>query len=327
MIYTTYLYHHGILGQRWGRRNGPPYPLDQEDHSAAERKAGYRKSLGGGRNPESYRKNIDKSNGYDQTKKKGLSDRQKRALKIGAAAVVAGLAVYGGYKLYESGKLDGLIENGRASCNSTLSKVSLNVDDLKDFAGSGEFDTSAIFKDLPGKKESLEETLKYTNPLRNDVEGKNNCVYCGIAGHLRRYLGKDVEALSTGGMRQDLISTVEDCFKNVKTVDTNAKIFGKSPQDADGFLIRRFGNNASGIISVPLVEKFGGGGHAFNFEIKDGIVHYSDFQKGMSDEFIRRVYWQMIDTSVDKNLSIARLDQSEPDWDGILRIVKNRKRE
>ena len=26
--------HHGILGQKWGRRNGPPYPLDGSDHSA-----------------------------------------------------------------------------------------------------------------------------------------------------------------------------------------------------------------------------------------------------------------------------------------------------
>ena len=39
------LYHHGILGQKWGRKNGPPYPLDGSDHSAAEKKAGWRKSL------------------------------------------------------------------------------------------------------------------------------------------------------------------------------------------------------------------------------------------------------------------------------------------
>ena len=37
--------HHGILGQKWGRRNGPPYPLDGSDHSAAEKKAGWRSSL------------------------------------------------------------------------------------------------------------------------------------------------------------------------------------------------------------------------------------------------------------------------------------------
>lgn len=27
------LYHHGIDGQKWGVRHGPPYPLDREDHN------------------------------------------------------------------------------------------------------------------------------------------------------------------------------------------------------------------------------------------------------------------------------------------------------
>lgn len=40
-----YFAHHGILGQRHGVRNGPPYPLDPEDHSAREKKAGWIKSL------------------------------------------------------------------------------------------------------------------------------------------------------------------------------------------------------------------------------------------------------------------------------------------
>lgn len=44
----TYLAHHGILGQKWGRKNGPPYPLGSSDHSAAEKKAGWRKSLAEG---------------------------------------------------------------------------------------------------------------------------------------------------------------------------------------------------------------------------------------------------------------------------------------
>ena len=34
-----YLSHHGILGQKWGQRNGPPYPLSGGDYSPSERKA------------------------------------------------------------------------------------------------------------------------------------------------------------------------------------------------------------------------------------------------------------------------------------------------
>lgn len=49
-----FLMHHGILGMKWGKQNGPPYPLGSGDHSASERKAGYKKSLGGGRNEEMY---------------------------------------------------------------------------------------------------------------------------------------------------------------------------------------------------------------------------------------------------------------------------------
>lgn len=39
------LYHHGILGQHWGKRNGPPYPLKGGDYSKSEITAIKRKRL------------------------------------------------------------------------------------------------------------------------------------------------------------------------------------------------------------------------------------------------------------------------------------------
>lgn len=39
------IWHHGILGQKYGKRNGPPYPLDASDHSAKEKAAGWKESL------------------------------------------------------------------------------------------------------------------------------------------------------------------------------------------------------------------------------------------------------------------------------------------
>lgn len=45
MTREEYLKHHGIKGQQWGHKSGPPYPLDAKAHSASEKKAGYQKSL------------------------------------------------------------------------------------------------------------------------------------------------------------------------------------------------------------------------------------------------------------------------------------------
>ena len=35
--YRDELYHHGIQGQKWGKRNGPPYPLKSGAHTTAEK--------------------------------------------------------------------------------------------------------------------------------------------------------------------------------------------------------------------------------------------------------------------------------------------------
>ena len=53
-FYDDYIAHHGILGMKWGKQNGPPYPLGSGDHSKSEKSAGWKKSLGGGRNEEMY---------------------------------------------------------------------------------------------------------------------------------------------------------------------------------------------------------------------------------------------------------------------------------
>lgn len=37
MSYTTYLSHHGVKGQKWGDRNGPPYPLNDITKAIAYR--------------------------------------------------------------------------------------------------------------------------------------------------------------------------------------------------------------------------------------------------------------------------------------------------
>lgn len=43
-----YLVHHGILGQKWGKKNGPPYPLDFDKLSSEEREKAKEDSINEG---------------------------------------------------------------------------------------------------------------------------------------------------------------------------------------------------------------------------------------------------------------------------------------
>lgn len=94
-----YLAHHGIKGQRRGVRKGPPYPLSANNHTAAEKKAGWRQSLSEQskhitsrlkreRTPESDG-NTDGTN----PKRKRMSSKTKKVLAT--TATVAALGVIG----------------------------------------------------------------------------------------------------------------------------------------------------------------------------------------------------------------------------------------
>lgn len=310
MNYETNLYYHGILGQRWGRKNGPPYPLGSSDHSASEKRAGWRKSIDKS-SDTSYTNNSKQSK-----EKKRLTDNQKKAIKIGVAVVATALVAYGTYKLAKSGKLDPLIQNGKAKVEELMGT---NLKDVKVGDLPKETTKSSVvtgFKKL-SQSEHLSDTLKNTNPLLGKPEGMYNCSACGVTAFLRRQ-GYDVTAKSTGGEMQNLGGVVEKCFKGSKVFDGSAIKFGRSRNDAAEMLLKRFGNNAEGVVGIQW--KGSSGGHVFNWKIKDGIVSFFDAQQGLNDDRVSMKYWNLIDPQ--GALQLARLDGLEINIDGIKQFVQ-----
>lgn len=326
------LYHHGIRGMRWGKRNGPPYPLDAEDHSSSEKKAGWRKSLDKV-SKEKHTKSEKSNNSDDHTEKnRGLTDKQKKAIKMGVAVAATALATYGTYRLVKSGKMKNAIDFGKNKVDEMLGRkkagsaddkiVNLGKKKVDDLFDQTVKKTATEFvnglKKL-SKPETLEETLKNVNPNLGKEEYRNNCSACGIATFLRT-LGYDVTAGSTGGNQQILGGVVEECFNGAKVIDGSAVKFGRSRQDAAEMLVKRFGDNASGVVSIQWKNK-NAGGHVFNWTIKDGIVSFFDGQSGSNDSIVSR-YWNGID--VNDALTIARLDNAEIDFDAIKKYIANR---
>ena len=182
--------HHGIKGQKWGVKNGPPYPLDAGDHSASEKKymskkksSKSSKTSSGSKKSKKSSKNIDKNSEKSQNedkKKRGLTDKQKKYIKIGAAVAATAIIAYGTYRMADSGELHRLTEKGKAKLRGDdgilfeRNESLLEVNDLQDLIN------------------------KAAAPVKLGSEHLMNCRRCTFTYELRRR-GYDVVATDTIG--------------------------------------------------------------------------------------------------------------------------------
>ena len=124
------LYHHGIKGQKWGVRRfqNPDGSLKtagvKRDGVTSNSLRRPKNSRVDGTTPNSFRRpknaRADRASSEAKTdakaQKTGLSNGQKKALKVGAGVAVAAVTAYGGYKL-----LGGKHNTTRKALASTIS--------------------------------------------------------------------------------------------------------------------------------------------------------------------------------------------------------------
>lgn len=256
------LYHHGILGQKWGKRNGPPYPLSAGAHSAGEKKAGYQKSI-------KNKGGFSSKNRPTPSKKISKEYGMLAELAIFFAPEIAMLALSAGILAADAA------ERGMAKLKEH------REDKLR----------TKLEKDqktgLPLKKKEMKpkEDIKHVNPgfKNGEDDTSNNCPFCVTAYELRRR-GFDVRAGKTEkGRTQEDISAF---YKENKKF-TNVKFEGKDkehiPTSKDisrtiqENILKDNPNGSRGTMSLHWIT---GSGHVINYEVKDGKVEFLDGQNG-----------------------------------------------
>lgn len=278
-----------------------------------------------------WRKSLDKSESDKQNKNKkhGLTDRQKKTIKIGAAVAATALVAIGTYKLADSGELRRLIEKGKA-------------------AGGFSFERNPDLAKPMSADEILTNVVSRINTDYNIVGVKsigtnNNCKRCTYAYELSRR-GFDVKATkSISGTGQHAYGTYnathkdsiggpitrmkkylngdEEILEIIRNPlgGTPIKIQSSSPSESIFSALSSCPNGSRG----ELIMKWkSGSGHSIAWEILNGKPIFYDCQSSMMFDTPEKFnsYAYKI-----KEATFQRLDNVDLNLDFLQRWCKNNK--
>lgn len=214
---NNFLEHHGIKGQKWGVRNGPPYPIGEGRKQASKLIVG-----------------------YEPLKYKSKTGRVLKDFGIAMARQTAAMLIPGAATAM----------NAKSIADFTKHNL-----DSKDYVKKqGDFEKIKDIPKIPKDAQSIKTDLKVVNP--SSGSGRvNNCAYC-VAAFEMRQRGYDVEArrksegtlaekykdwfdgveFKTSGIKREAGESRKDWVtKNYNNLCENLEKYGKNARGYIGF--------------------------------------------------------------------------------------------
>lgn len=303
------LYHHGIQGQKWGVRNGPPYPLSRQKTS---------------------------------TSKEGMSYKTQSSISkvVAGVGLVAGFASKMGLLPFPAGMAVSAISLGASAAmaviNHNREKKTAELAETEKKEAKENFELTEKTKQM-----TAEQDLKAVNPNWGEVGTTNNCVYCTAAYELRRR-GYDATAEISGAGNErtkiekwfpgSKVNVLPGCdgSKGTQTIFSN----GESNLATVKHELSSYGDGARGYLGVAWGQQAGfgsnkstfyTGGHATSWENVNGRTVIREAQSGKTYSSLEKYLdAQKRSGVVGAVTSYARLDNADVDTNSVSEAVRRK---
>lgn len=237
-----YLAHHGIKGQKWGQRNGPPYPLKAGAHSAAERKfGGFTYGL-----TEKVHASKEGKTAYNVESKKTDVESLGFKVKSGSSTIKDDMMA-----VNPNAKDDDRAMNC-TNCSMTyaLRRMGLDVEALPDAVGRTESEVNAIFK---GSMTPGENYMRVTRGAH--IQGQTQAVVEAAINKLCPKTEKGVGSVTISkGDHGHMFNWERMDNGKIVFVDSQSRSMMTIPQRLFGFVDRGFWNSSVGVSRFDTCE-------------------------------------------------------------------------
>lgn len=254
----NYLSHHGILGQKWGKRNGPPYPLDSNVSTGHRLKDKGKKKLSKEEKKKSGR-DFDGDTGY-KSRMDFMDEEDKRLVKQ--------------YSQY----IDNQKKYGQKKADEILNKSDIPDRDKEylkaNYKNSYEYSTGSSGEKFNGKKTTNERMQQISEENRKDFDS-----------YYKKYGQINSNKSSQEAIKDSVVQNKQSIAKDMaKEMANDFKRWGRVPKNGTTFQLEKDFQKEI----MKNLEKYD---YKTNFEFRDGTVTFVlDAVKGYEDQPLDVVY-------------------------------------